>query len=49
MSEHVVGRLERDGFHLGEEVETTVDRARVSFPFTRGRSLEGRAASAHHV
>lgn len=38
MARHVVGRLERDGFHLGDEVEATIDRARIAFPFTRGEA-----------
>lgn len=38
MLRHVSGRLERDGFHLGEEVEAIIERARVSFPFTRGEA-----------
>lgn len=41
MARHVVGRLERDGFHLGDEIEATIAGARISFPFARGEAWDG--------
>lgn len=38
MTRHVAGWLERDGEHLAEEIEATIDRARISFPFSRGEA-----------
>ncbi|APW60457.1 hypothetical protein [Paludisphaera borealis] len=41
MTRHVAGRLERDGVWVAEEIEATIDRARISFACTKGEAWMG--------